>query len=250
MLEELAALVRIAEIDAKALRADTELAAIPERMNELNGDVERLGALLEAEREEVREAEKLLASQEEEMNNQAQALARSKAKGARATNMREADAVDRELEAIRRSLRDREAERDTLKTAIEKRRGSLGKHEKEYAELKAFADKEQEKADTRLAELNAERAAALAGREDHVAKVTPTVLRRYDLIRSRRGGTAMSEIKGGCCVGCNVAISPQQGIRVQRAETMEQCPNCQRFLYSRVSAEGEDGDPSVETSDD
>ena len=244
MLEELDALIRISEIDAKAFRADTELKEIPERMGELQGDVSKLGELLESERQELAEADRLLTAQEEEINRQSQALAKSKAKGARASNIREADAVERELEAIRRSMRDREAERETLKAAIEKRRKSFEKHEKEFGELKAFATKEQEKADSRLAELEAERSTALAGREEFAAKISGAVARRYDLIRTRRGGSAVSEIKGGCCSGCNMAIAPQQGIRVQRAETLEQCPNCQRWLYSRQALADEASEAS------
>ena len=86
-------------------------------------------------------------AQEEELQNQSQSLAKSKAKGARARNMRETDAVDRELEVIRRSMKEREEEPRTLRAAIEKRRGSVGKHEKELAELQKFAEEERQKAE-------------------------------------------------------------------------------------------------------
>lgn len=237
MLEELAALVRISLIDTKALRVETELREIPERMTELEGDVGRLGELLEAELQEVREAEKLLAQQESEMSSQTQSLARSKAKGARATNMREHDAVERELETIRRSLKEREEEREKLVAAIATRKQSLEKYEKEFADLKAFADKERETADARLGVLNGQLKEALTGRDEWVPKVTGAVLRRYDMIRSRRGGLGACFIKSGSCAGCFVAISPQQAIRVQRAESLEQCPNCQRFLFDRATVE-------------
>ena len=46
MLEQLAALAKIADIDAEALRSDTELKEIPERLGELDSDVKRLGEML------------------------------------------------------------------------------------------------------------------------------------------------------------------------------------------------------------
>lgn len=237
MLEELAALVRISHIDSKALRVDTELREIPERLAELEEDVNRLSQLLEAELQEVQEAEKLLAQQEEEMNNQTQALSRSRAKGARATNMREHNAVERELEAIRRSLKEREEEREKLVAAIGARKGSLEKYEKEFGELKVFAEQERTKGEARLAELNEQRSTAIAGRDEWAKKVEAAVLRRYDLIRGRRGGVGACVLKAGNCSGCHVAISPQQAIRAQRAETLEQCPNCQRYLFARSTLE-------------
>ncbi|MCH7625963.1 MAG: hypothetical protein IIC83_08580, partial [Chloroflexi bacterium] len=61
MLEELDALARIATIDTQAHAAQSELDRIPEQLGTLDADVETLRALLEAEREDLAEADKLLA---------------------------------------------------------------------------------------------------------------------------------------------------------------------------------------------
>jgi predicted nucleic acid-binding Zn-ribbon protein len=231
MLEQLAALAKISEIDAEALRSDNELKEIPERMGELDGDVKRLGEMLEAERTELNEADALLVAQEEELQNQSQSLAKSKAKGARARNMREADAVERELDVIRRQMKEREEERSTLRAAIEKRRGSVGKHEKELAELQKFAEEEHQKADARMAELKAIRDRVMAGRRELAAKIPADVLRRYEMIREKRNYGAVP-IKNGICGGCNTSVRPNQAIAVRKGETFEQCPRCQRLLFS------------------
>ena len=157
-------------------------------MAELDNDVKRLGELLDAERSEVKDADALLAAQDEELQNQSQSLARSKAKGARARNMRETDAVERELEVIRRTMKEREEERETLKAAIDKRRGSVDKHEKELAELERFAGRgEAEGRDA--AGRAARRARARHGRPPRARGQDPgDVLRRYELIRDKRAG--------------------------------------------------------------
>jgi predicted nucleic acid-binding Zn-ribbon protein len=247
VLEQLAALAKIADIDSEALRSDLELKEIPERIAELEGDVKRLGELLDAERNELKEADSLLGAQEEELQNQSQALARSKAKGARARNMRETDAVERELEVIRRSMKDREEERGTLKAAIEKRRGSVDKHEKELAELERFAAEEKQKATTRLAELHAIRERVMAGRRELAAKLPADVLRRYELIRDKRAGIGAVTVKSGICTGCNTSLRPNQTIAVLRGETFEQCPRCQRLLFSPDAAKNsEEARPASE----
>ena len=97
MIEQLAALAKIADIDAEALKAETELRDIPARIQALRDNVKKLGDLLTAERQQVADADRLLSAQEEELSNQSQALARSKQKGARARNMRETDAVERDV---------------------------------------------------------------------------------------------------------------------------------------------------------
>ncbi|MGD8858968.1 MAG: C4-type zinc ribbon domain-containing protein [Myxococcales bacterium] len=232
MQDELIALAKISEIDSAALATDTELEELPAKMAELDGDVQKLGELLAAERQELQEAESLLQEQAEELNNQSQALARSKAKSARASNMREADAVERELEVIRRSMKEREEERDKLKAAIEKRRGSLDKHEQEFAELQKFVDDEKQKAEARLSELRATRESVLAGREELAAKVPKQILRRYEMVRSKRAGLGAVVVRGDVCTGCHTALTPSQSIAVKRGETFEQCPRCNRLLFS------------------
>ena len=247
MLEQLAALAKIADIDSEALRSDLELKEIPERIAELDSDVRRLGEMLEAERTELKEADSLLAAQEEELHNQSQALARSKAKGARARNMRETDAVERELDVIRRSMKDREEERETLRAAIEKRRGSAGKHEKELAELERFVAEEKQKAEARMGELRAILDRVMAGRRELAAKLPADVLRRYELIRDKRAGVGAVAVKNGICTGCNTSLRPNQTIAVLRGETFEQCPRCQRLLFSPDAAKGGEQAPQPPT---
>jgi hypothetical protein len=238
VIEQLAALAKIAEIDSEALRSDTELKEIPERMAELAADVQRLGELLDAERVEIKDAANLLSAQEEEMQSQNQSLAKSKAKSARARNMREADAVERELEVIRRGMKEREEEREKLRVAIEKRNGSVAKHEKELAELQRYEQEEKAKAETRLAELNAHRDKVMQGRRELAALLPPEVLRRYDMIRKARGGIGAAPVKSGICAGCHTSLRPQQVVSALRGETFEQCPRCQRFLFAPEALKG------------
>ena len=236
MIEQLVALAKIADIDAEALRADTELRDIPLRIDALVGDVKKLGELLAAEKQQLVDADRLLSAQVEELSNQSQSLARSKAKGARVRNTREADAVERELETIRRLMKDREGERDTLREAIGKRRVSVEKHEREFAELEKYAAEERAKADARLAELNA---------------TIYDVLRRYEMIRAKRQGIGVAPIKEGSCSGCFVVLTPQLVLSLQRAEEeFAQCPRCQRILYSpEAVAKYMDGAPTPPKSE-
>jgi len=246
VIEQLVALAKIADIDAEALRADTELKDIPARLDALLGDVKKLGELLEAERVQLADADRLLHAQEDELSNQKQALAKSKAKGAQVRNTREADAVERELDSIRRSMKDRESERDTLRGAIEKRRASFDKHAREFAELERYATDESTKAEERIAALNTAREQILAGRSELAAIVPADVLRRYEMIRSKRQGIGVVPVKEGMCSGCFVMLAPQQVIAIQRSEEFAQCPRCQRFLYSpETIAKYTDGRPST-----
>jgi hypothetical protein len=234
VLEQLAALAKIADIDAEASRTNADLKEIPERLAEFDNNVRRLGELLVAERIEIEGAGRVLAAQESELQNQSQSLAKSKAKSARARTLRETDAVEKELEVIRRLMKEREDERTNLRAAIEKRRGSLSKHEKELGELDRLASEERHKAAAQIAELTARRELVLAGRKELAATVPADVLKRYEQIRDRRTAGAAA-MKNKSCGGCNTALTPNQAVAVAQGETYEQCPRCQRFLFSPES---------------
>lgn len=240
MLKELIALVKLSEIDAATAQIDQELEKLPAELNELRADVGRLESLLGAERAQLQEAEALYAAQEGEIQEQNQALSRSKAKGAKVRNTREADAVERELEVVRRTLKDRETERDRLRGAIEHRRGAIAKHDKDFEELRKYAGEQEDKARARMEILQGERAAVLKGRDATAVDVPGDVLRRYDLIRKKRAGIGVSKVEGSICSACHVSLPPQQMMKVRRGDTMEQCPRCLRILYCTTSVASSD----------
>jgi uncharacterized protein len=233
VIEQLVALAKIADIDAEALRTETELREIPARIEGLLGDAKKLSELLAAEKHDLADADRLLAAQDDELSNQNQALAKSKQKGAKARNMREADAVEREVETVRRLMKERETERETLKEAIAKRKVSVDKHEKELNEFQSYTSKEKEAGEQRVAELRQKLDEVLKGRAALVTKVPADVLRRYDMIRGKRQGLGVAFVKDNSCSGCFVVLTPQQVIGISRGEEFAQCPRCNRLLYSR-----------------
>ena len=56
-------------------------------------------------------------------------------------------------------------------------------------------------------------------------------MRRYERVLARREGRAVVEALNGKCTGCQMKLPPQLFILVQRLETLESCPACQRFLF-------------------
>lgn len=239
MLEELAALIRLAQIDVSTRDLEAELEQAPERLKENQADLKRLQDLLDAERKQVDEAAGLLEAQEEEIKDQSQSLARSKSKSGKARTMREIEAVERELEVVRRTMREREEERERLKAAIEQRKAIVAQHEQELSELAAYVAAEEKTTFERVEVLKKDKASVLAGRDAAVAKIAPVIRKRYELIRSRRGGAAAAQLKDDMCSGCFMIIPPQLANAIRKAETLEQCPRCQRFLYPSEQPQSE-----------
>jgi predicted nucleic acid-binding Zn-ribbon protein len=62
--------------------------------------------------------------------------------------------------------------------------------------------------------------------------VDPGLLAKYENIKRRRAGVAIAPVVGMTCKGCHRNIPPQLAITLQRANSIETCPNCHRIIYS------------------
>ena len=90
---------------------------------------------------------------------------------------------------------------------------------------------------TKAAEIKARRAAQNEVRQGVLGKIRPDLLRKYNIIRDRKG-PAVAEISGGICRGCNISIPPQMVAKLHDGRDLHQCPNCQRILLFKPTGSG------------
>ncbi|MDH3200156.1 MAG: C4-type zinc ribbon domain-containing protein [Myxococcales bacterium] len=232
MREELVALAKLAEMDDSARDIENELKQIPEHLEELRTGVQTLESMLAQEREQLNVARQLKIEQSGELKERTEGLQRARKKAAQATSAREADAGEREIEANRRAIKEREDELARIGQAIEAKEASLAEREKDFEEAKGVLQSEEESSKTRIAELEVERGKLLNGRDELVVKIPKTVVKRYDRLRTGIPN-AVIIIKDGTCSACRMALPPQLGIELQRADALHQCPHCRRIIIHK-----------------
>src|SRR5690606_12875110 len=103
---QLVALAQLGRLAASTQEPGRELKDIPNQVAELRQSVVLLETLLAKERSELQAAQTLREQQDNLIKEDQDGIARAKAKSAKAKNAREAEAVDRELETIRRNIKD------------------------------------------------------------------------------------------------------------------------------------------------
>ena len=68
--------------------------------------------------------------------------------------------------------------------------------------------------------------------------IRPDILKKYEMIRSRRGGLALAVVKEETCQGCYIHIPPQVYIQLKKGvEELMYCPHCHRILYAEDQGE-------------
>ena len=228
--EQIKALEELAVIDAelKTLGDDLqqERTALDAQRKKLAGLEEKL----KNDRAQLAAIEKLRNEYVIEVRTMMQQLEHSREKMNRARNEREANAAQRELEELRKLVRDREDEIGKLTTDGEGARQQIDAAEQEAKSVSGELGTTEGGVQSKLAAVETRQNERQAAREAAVKKIPPQLYRRYEMVRQKRG-TGIAQTTTGTCKACNMSLPPQLFHRLRREPMLEQCPSCNRIIY-------------------
>lgn len=228
--DQILALQELASVDALLKTTDDELAAERARLATLTSNLAALEDKLSAQRASMEVAERARSENHHEARSMMGQIDHSRDKLNRARNEREQQAAQRELEELRRLLRDREIDQERRSAEILQIEGEIAATERDAEAVRAELGEQEGAIRGRLGELESIAAARRSEREVILAKLPPPLYRRYELLRSRRGSGAASTTTG-TCKACNISLPPQLFAKLRREPCIEQCPSCQRILF-------------------
>lgn len=228
--DQIRALEELAAMDAEVKALEDKLAEERGVLETLRESLKKLEEQLQVDRTTVGAADKQRAELQIDIRTMTAQIEHSREKLNRSRTERENQAAQRELEELRKLIRDREDEiqridGDTasVRTQLE---ATEAEHERVGGELAATEGDIQAK----VSQLETDRQQRGGGRETIVKRIPPQLYRRYEMIRGRRG-TAIAQTTDGTCNKCNMALPPQLYHRLRREPLIEQCPSCNRIIY-------------------
>ncbi len=232
MKDTIEALIELQRIDdairVHKLQRD-EMTANIERLKAILG---RMGSELEDKRDKLVEAQRFHQEKQIDLQADGDRLARAKQKLATVTRTKEYAAMQRELDTLRKKYSEDEAELTRLSEAIEEYKRSIASEEDKLSNLEGEVEREEQASADRLRELDAAIGDVGAQKAGVRARINRSLLARYERVLDRREGKAVVSVgENGKCTGCQMRLPPQTYILVQRGETLQSCPSCQRFLY-------------------
>jgi predicted nucleic acid-binding Zn-ribbon protein len=228
--DQIRALEKLAQIDAELKEIQDALAQERSTLDGLRSGIAKLDEKLAIDRAAFAGMEKMRGELIHDVRNMTQQLDHSREKLSRSRTERESNAAQRELEELRKLVRDREEEIGKLSASADAARQQIESTEAEHAKFVSDLGSQEGDINSKLSvaegkakEKNAERAVAVKG-------LPMALYRRYDTIRSKRG-TAIAQTVDGTCRACHMALPPQLFHRLRREPTLEQCPSCNRIIY-------------------
>ena len=149
----------------------------------------------------------------------------------RIKNSKELMALQREIDLIKQGNSEREEELIKLMEETDRANSEIKGKAEELAKLQAEWDREQEELRSQITGIDQAVSEAATRRQTIAAQIAGDLISRYELIFSRRGGTAVVEVTGGICQGCYMNVPPQLWNEIIRSEKVHLCPSCQRILH-------------------
>jgi len=149
----------------------------------------------------------------------------------RIKNVKELQAVQREIDQIKQSNGVLEDELIKIMQDIDGINAQIQTKEAELGAMREEWQNKQRELSAEITGIDEAVSAAVTRRQSIASQVTGDLISRYELIFSRRGGTAVVEVAGGICQGCYMNIPPQLGNEIIKSEKVHLCPSCQRILY-------------------
>src|SRR5258706_3654828 len=217
-------------MDAELKTLEDQLTTERTALNGMKESLKRLEDKLSADRASLATMDKTKNELIADVRTMMTQLEHSREKLNRSRTERETNAATRELEELRKLIRDREDEIGKLTTEGDASRQQIESTEGDAKKILDELHAREGDINSKLASIEADKSARLATREGAAKKLPAQLYRRYDMIRQKRG-VGIAQTTDGTCKACNMALPPQLFHRLRREPLLEQCPSCYRIIY-------------------
>ncbi|MEC9466708.1 MAG: C4-type zinc ribbon domain-containing protein [Myxococcota bacterium] len=251
MQKELINLFEIQKIDSEMFQLQERRKTLAEKLETLESQVNGLGGEIASLESEMGVFEKEAKTLESTVQAEKLKIKKWEARLKEIRNQREFLALSREIDGAKKSVE--RAEERTLeiwksKEAVEQKLEDI---RDKQTDLGVQANDERDNVKSSIADFEEQSTQSAARREELSGGVPASIMRLYDQVRAKRRGVGLAEVVGGTCMGCNVALRPQQFIVLQRGESIEQCPHCQKLMiWSEHVKQLSEDTPAAEAAGD
>lgn len=144
---------------------------------------------------------------------------------------REYQSILKEVEDTKLANQQREEELTLLLEQSELIQKKIEEISKRCAEQELQLEEESKRVAQEAAKLEADKLKITKTREAQAKKVDAKYLTRYEMLRTKRNGLAVTGVTRGVCRGCNMNIPPQMFNMLLREQELLTCPTCNRMMY-------------------
>lgn len=231
MKEQINLLVKLQQKDRVLDRFRRQIREGPERLQDLEKELEGVEEGVEADKRRIQELKKTQRDYEAEIEDGLAHIRKSRGRLMGIKNNKEYLALLREIEEAEKGNADKEDRILSCLEELEKLNKELEAKEKGLSAMRDKLESEKTAIAKEIARVQEELSDTEKSREKLVETITPELLSKYEQIKARSGGIAMALVNNATCSECHLGIPPQMYNELQRQDSLKFCPNCQRIIY-------------------
>jgi hypothetical protein len=183
------------------------------------------------EKEILEELEKDRKRKEKELEMEKEKIKKFESKLYEVKTNKEYQALLKEIETAKQTNDKEEEEIIEIMVKVEDLKKDFESTSKLLKEKEKVAEAEKKKLLSEMDSIDKTIVDLKQQRDNLLSVVDKTLRETYSMLISRRGGTAVVNVKNGVCLGCFMNIPPQLFIEVTKNSRLILCPSCNRIFY-------------------
>lgn len=224
-------LVRLQEKDQSIDQLAWQMREGPERLKELEAQLQALEQAVEGDKERVQELRQAQRQYEDDIEDGVAHIRKSRGRLMSIKNNREYKALLREIEDTEKENAKREDKVLECLEEIEGLNQGFALKESDLSKLQDELETERKAVNEEASRIQEQLTDVEKGREGLMQNIDPNLLGKYQQIKKMSGGIAVSLVNHATCGACHLGIPPQMYNELQRQDTLQFCPHCQRIIY-------------------
>ena len=224
-------LVKLQEKDQTIDQLAWKMREGPERLKDLDVQLQTLEQTIEDDKKRVEELKQAQRQFESDIEDGVAHIRKSRGRLMSIKNNREYKALLREIEDTEKENAKREDRVLECLEEIEMLNQRFETKESDLSKLRDEHEKEEKAVNEELGQLQEQLTNVERGREGLMQTIDPNLLEKYQQIKRISGGIAVSLVNHATCGACHLGIPPQMYNELQRQDTLQFCPHCQRIIY-------------------
>lgn len=231
MEQELKTIFEAQKIDLQIIENEKKLVTTPKKIEKMEHDINTMLDKVTREKEILEELEKDRKRKEKELEMEKEKIKKFESKLYEVKTNKEYQALLKEIETAKQANDKEEEEIIEIMVKVEDLKKDFETTSKLLKEKEKVVEAEKKKL---MAEMDSvdKIILDLKHQRDNLLSVVDKTLREtYSMLISKRGGSAVVNVKNGVCLGCFMNIPPQLFIEVTKNNRLILCPSCNRIFY-------------------
>ena len=224
-------IVELQNIDSQLMELEEILGDLPKKVEESIAEEKQTISRIEDNKQRVKEIQVELNKMELRVKEDNVKIDHLKDQLFKVTTNKQYDAIMAEIDHLKEQLDNDEnveidllEEKEKLDTKITDQEKSIESVSKDLIDKRKYLENLIQESAVQKAQLENER-------NNLIKSIEPNVLKRYDMVRKARRGTAAVPVIGNSCSGCGAMVPPQKISEIKEDKTPHTCDECMRFLY-------------------